>query len=62
MWEDRGKTLEEEIGKREEERGKWVRREEEASQTLHNNCCTIIVAQLVHNSVSIASSWETESN
>ena len=51
-------------GDREERGGKRkvVRREEEASQTLHNTCCTIIVAQLVHNSVSIASSWETESN
>jgi len=51
-------------GDREERGGKRkvVRREEEASQTLHSNCCTIIVAQLVHNSVSIASSWETESN
>ena len=57
MWEDRGKTLEEEIGKREEERGKWSE-----GRKRHHKHCTIIVAQLVHNSVSIASSWETESN
>lgn len=57
MWEDRGKTLEEEIGKREKERGKWSE-----GRKKHHKHCAIIIAQLVHNSVYIASSWDIESD